>query len=343
MGGELGSRVASLLEDEPWVGALEGIDVDPPRRRLRRAVFHRIVAGQHDRIVDEVTRFNPHVAGPRRGLGAPRPGQPRHRPPADRRRRDVDPRRRCRVPGARVDRRAQRDRDLRPPPRLASPGPTSAPPVDPTCEYGRMLAEIERTAGAIGRRVGVGGRRGAPGPGARPARAEPARPVPAACRRCRSARSPTRRSPSMHKYDAAEAFVAAARARLAEPVNIVAPGAITVLPGDPPRPAASPCRSSGPSGASPRGSRTCAAHRSPTTCSRLLHRGRLADNGRALARCSASRRRDHHRDVIDQAVLVAERRPRPGPRAGGVMGQTRRDRRRRHAPGAAAGSRHRCR
>ena len=61
MGGELGSRVASLLEDEPWVGSLEGIDVDPPRRRLRRAVFHRIVAGQHDRTVETVTAFNPHI------------------------------------------------------------------------------------------------------------------------------------------------------------------------------------------------------------------------------------------------------------------------------------------
>ena len=61
MGGELGSRVASLLENEPWVESLEGIDADPPRRRLRRAVYHRIVPGDHDRIVDVVTRFDPHV------------------------------------------------------------------------------------------------------------------------------------------------------------------------------------------------------------------------------------------------------------------------------------------
>ena len=61
MGGELGSRIASLLETEPWVGSLVGIDTDPPRARLGRTVFHRIVAGQHDRIVSEVTRFNPHV------------------------------------------------------------------------------------------------------------------------------------------------------------------------------------------------------------------------------------------------------------------------------------------
>src|SRR5690606_12092849 len=60
-GGELGCRVASLLEDEPWVGSLEGIDTDPPRGRLRRTVFHRIVPGAHDRVVDLVTSFDPHV------------------------------------------------------------------------------------------------------------------------------------------------------------------------------------------------------------------------------------------------------------------------------------------
>jgi len=61
MGSELGSLVASLLESEPWVGALEGIDVDPPRRRLRKALFHRIDPGNRARVVDVVTAFNPHV------------------------------------------------------------------------------------------------------------------------------------------------------------------------------------------------------------------------------------------------------------------------------------------
>jgi hypothetical protein len=61
MGGELGSLVASMLEAEPWVGALMGIDLDPPRRRLRRAEFHRIEPTDRDRIVDVVTAFDPHV------------------------------------------------------------------------------------------------------------------------------------------------------------------------------------------------------------------------------------------------------------------------------------------
>ena len=61
MGGELGSLVASLLEQEPWVGSLCGIDVDPPRRRLRTAQFHRIEPSDRERIVDVVTTFDPHV------------------------------------------------------------------------------------------------------------------------------------------------------------------------------------------------------------------------------------------------------------------------------------------
>ena len=61
MGGELGSLVASLLESEPWVGSILGIDVDPPRRRLRRSEFHLIEPSDRERIVDVVTRFDPHV------------------------------------------------------------------------------------------------------------------------------------------------------------------------------------------------------------------------------------------------------------------------------------------
>ena len=61
MGGELGSLVASLLEDEPWVGAILGIDVDPPRRRLRAASSTSSSPADRARIVDVVTNFNPHV------------------------------------------------------------------------------------------------------------------------------------------------------------------------------------------------------------------------------------------------------------------------------------------
>ncbi len=61
VGGELGTQVAGLLEDEPWVGALSGIDADPPRSRFKRTAFHRIHPDEHDRIVETVIDFDPHM------------------------------------------------------------------------------------------------------------------------------------------------------------------------------------------------------------------------------------------------------------------------------------------
>ena len=61
MGSELRSLVASLLESESWVGELMGIDVDPPRRRLRKAQFQRIEPHEHARIVDSIASFDPHI------------------------------------------------------------------------------------------------------------------------------------------------------------------------------------------------------------------------------------------------------------------------------------------
>src|SRR6478736_6496682 len=55
MGGDLGSRTAALLEDEPWVDAMLGMDTDPPRRRLHRSEFHLVRPSDHDRILDAVT------------------------------------------------------------------------------------------------------------------------------------------------------------------------------------------------------------------------------------------------------------------------------------------------
>jgi len=59
MGGELGTRVAQLLEDEPTVEEIAGFDFVPPRRRLRRSVFRRIDPRDRDRLVDFVTDFAP--------------------------------------------------------------------------------------------------------------------------------------------------------------------------------------------------------------------------------------------------------------------------------------------
>ena len=61
MGGELGTRVANLLEADPSVDAVAGMDSVPPRRRLRRADFWRIDPRDRDRVAAAVTEFAPTV------------------------------------------------------------------------------------------------------------------------------------------------------------------------------------------------------------------------------------------------------------------------------------------
>ncbi len=61
MGSELGSLVATLLEKERWVGEVSGLDIDPPRRRLRSAAFHRIEPKDRRKMVEIVRDFDPHV------------------------------------------------------------------------------------------------------------------------------------------------------------------------------------------------------------------------------------------------------------------------------------------
>lgn len=60
MGGELGTRVAALLEREPSVDAVGGIDRDPPRRRLKRdTYFARLDPRDRVRTVKAVDAFAP--------------------------------------------------------------------------------------------------------------------------------------------------------------------------------------------------------------------------------------------------------------------------------------------
>ncbi len=61
MGGELGTRVAQLLEARSDVTEIAGFDFVPPRRRLRRAEFHRIDPRNRDRVVEFVTEYAPEV------------------------------------------------------------------------------------------------------------------------------------------------------------------------------------------------------------------------------------------------------------------------------------------
>jgi len=59
MGGELGTRVAQLLETRGDVEEVAGCDFVPPRRRLRTAEFHRIDPRDRDRMTEFVTEFAP--------------------------------------------------------------------------------------------------------------------------------------------------------------------------------------------------------------------------------------------------------------------------------------------
>jgi len=59
MGGELGTRVAQLLEERDDVSEIYGVDFVPPRRRLRRSEFRRIDPREREKLTDFVTEVAP--------------------------------------------------------------------------------------------------------------------------------------------------------------------------------------------------------------------------------------------------------------------------------------------
>ena len=59
MGGEIGTRVAQMLEAQPEVTEILGMDFVPPRRRLHRSMFKRIDPRERDRLVSAVLDFAP--------------------------------------------------------------------------------------------------------------------------------------------------------------------------------------------------------------------------------------------------------------------------------------------
>ncbi len=207
--------------------SLEGIDGDPPRRRLRRAVYHRITAGDHDRVVDVVTRFDPHV------LVHIAVWEPHSRANPARARQLTDDAATS-ILGAAAECRSLESIVVRSGievygrARGTPTRPDETARIDPTCGFGEMLAGIEHTAEAIGNRIGVtvGALRLAPVIG-------PHIPSPLG----RYLRMPAVPFSALadppfavsQEIDVAAAFVAAARVRLGEPINIVAPGAITSL------------------------------------------------------------------------------------------------------------------
>jgi UDP-glucose 4-epimerase len=61
MGGELGTRVANVVEADERVERVVGVDSDPPRLRIHRAEFHRIDPRNRRRLVELVRSVDPHV------------------------------------------------------------------------------------------------------------------------------------------------------------------------------------------------------------------------------------------------------------------------------------------
>ncbi|MFK8025780.1 MAG: NAD-dependent epimerase/dehydratase family protein [Ilumatobacter sp.] len=226
VGGELGTQVASLLEKEPWVGALAGIDADPPRSNFQRTTYHRIHPDEHDRIVDTVIDFDPHVLV---HLGVWEPNSRAN--PRDAR--ELTDRAATSILGAAAECDSLEHVIVRSGIEIYGAGagtltrPDEFAPIRPTSGWGQTVADIERTAASVATRVGVGV--GAirlasvigphvPSPLGRLLR------LPAVPYNLTS-------DPSfavIHQDDAARSFVAAARERLSEPVNAVASESITV-------------------------------------------------------------------------------------------------------------------
>ncbi len=277
MGGDLGSRVAAYLEQEDWVGDLLGIDADPPRRRLQRANFHLASTSEHERIVQLVTDYDPHVvihlsiwepfsrASPKQAKALTQQAATTF----------LGAIAECRSlesivvrSGIEVYGRA----------RGAPTRPDESADINPTCDFGRSLAEIEHTAGDIGRRIGVpvgavrlGGVIGphVPSPLGRLLRmpvvpfsvlADPPFAV-------------------VEDIDAARGLVAAARRQIAQPVNVLANGAITMLQALR-RGGRVPFPLIGPDWRIARLLAHLAGAPIPDHVQETLHRGRLADNGR---------------------------------------------------------------
>jgi UDP-glucose 4-epimerase len=225
MGGELGTRVAQLIEARPWADDVMGVDFVPPRRRLRRAEFRRIDPRDRDRLAafvqeyaptivahfgvyEPASRMTPASAYERTELStiatlsaAARAGQLQY----------VVVRSGLEVYGPRTARASVPDEEVVPVPRTS---------------YGRSLLKVEGVAKGIGLRndVPVGALRYAPVVGSH---------VPSPLGRL--LRLPVVPVSALadppfsllHPDDAASAMVAAIEHRIDGPCNVVGPGAAT--------------------------------------------------------------------------------------------------------------------
>lgn len=225
MGGELGTRVANLLEADDSVEAISGVDVDPPRRRLHRADFHRIDPRNRERTAALVHEFRPTVI---MHIGTYEP-YARSSPKAavERTATGTLAVMHAAVDVGTVERIIVRSGiEVFGRRRGASPRPHDDDTVDPTTPWGHSLRHAERVSVDAGEALGatVTRLRFAPLVG-------PHFPSPLG----RLLRQPVvpvalRHDPPfsvLHQEDAADALVAAVHHPHDGPVNVVGPGSIT--------------------------------------------------------------------------------------------------------------------
>jgi len=154
MGGELGTRVAQLLEERDDVTDIVGFDIWPPRRRLRRSEFHRVDPHDHDRIHEVVGDLAPEIVvhygvyEPDSRLGG---------------REAADASEACTVHAlsaaaqtGRLERVAVRSGlEVYGRGRGRPVVPAEDAPLAPTTPYGRTCLEVETLAAALVRRLGI--------------------------------------------------------------------------------------------------------------------------------------------------------------------------------------------
>lgn len=225
MGGELGTRVTLLLEADPSVTEIVGMDIDPPRRRLRRSTFHRLDPRDRRKVVAVVRDFAPQAVV---HLGIYEPdarSSPRYAA-------EQTSSGTLAVLGAAAESGALERVVVRSGievygrRRGSATVPAEDVPPDPTSRFGCMLLETERVAAAAGRTAGapVAALRFAPLAG-------PHFPSPfGRVLRLPAVPFEVLADPAfslLHQEDAATAVIAALKVGFDGPVNVVGQGAVT--------------------------------------------------------------------------------------------------------------------
>ena len=225
MGGELGTRVAQLIESREWATEVVGVDFVPPRRRLRRAQFRRIDPRDGERLAAFVEEYAPNIVA---HFGVYEPAS-RMTPESARERTDS-----CAIAtltaaagtGALEYVALRSGLEVYGPPTARVSVPDEGVVPAPTTAYGRSLLSVEAAAKGLALRSGVpvGALRYAPVVGSH---------VPSPLGRL--LRLPVVPVSALgdppfsvlHPYDAALAMVLAIEKRLHGPCNVVGPGAAT--------------------------------------------------------------------------------------------------------------------